>query len=271
MQRFFATSPSKVVTFQRLVLAAVIGAHGAQKLLGAFGGWGFDGTVHWFTQDLGAPWLVAVLVILSDSLGMLALAAGFLTRFVAAGAALTMLGAIVLVHAQNGFFMNWAGAPHGEGYELHLLALALALPLVVTGGGAWSLDGILARRYRTEKKEKRAMKTITREALEAKIGAGTITAVEALPAEYYRKAHLPGALHLPHDAVDALAPALLADKGAPIAVYCASATCENSRIAAESLERLGYTDVSLYVGGKKDWTEAGLPVESGPVATRRAS
>ena len=77
---------------------------------------------------------------------MLALAAGFFTRLVAAGAAATMLGAIVLVHAQNGFFMNWASAPHGEGYELHLLALALALPLVVTGGGAWSVDRLVATR-----------------------------------------------------------------------------------------------------------------------------
>lgn len=146
MQRFFATSPSKVLTFQRVVLAAVIGAHGAQKLLGWFGGWGFDGTVGWFTHDLGAPWLAAVLVILSDSLGMLALAAGFMTRLVAAGAAATMLGAIVLVHAQNGFFMNWAGTAHGEGFELHLLALALALPLIVTGGGAWSVDRLVATR-----------------------------------------------------------------------------------------------------------------------------
>jgi putative oxidoreductase len=145
MNRFFATPPSTVLFFQRAVLAAVIGAHGAQKLLGWFGGWGFEGTLRWFTHDLGAPWIVALLVILSDSLGMLALAAGFMTRFVAAGAAATMLGAIVLVHAQNGFWMNWAGAPHGEGYELHILALALALPLIVTGGGAWSVDGLIAR------------------------------------------------------------------------------------------------------------------------------
>jgi len=271
MQRFFATSPSKLLTLQRVVLATVIGAHGAQKLLGWFGGWGFDGTVHWFTQDLGAPWIVAVLVVLGDSLGMLALAAGFLTRLVAAGAAATMLGAIVLVHAQNGFFMNWAGAPHGEGFELHLLALALALPLIVTGGGAWSVDAILARRAKHKEKESMTTKTISREALHARIGAGTITVVEALPAEYYRKAHLPGALHLPHDAVDALAWSVLPDKSAPIAVYCASDTCENSHVAAASLERLGYIDVSVYAGGKKDWTEAGLPVESGPAATRRAS
>src|SRR5262249_43203588 len=134
-------------------------------------------------------------------------------------AAATMLGAIVLVHGQNGFFMNWAGAPHGEGYELHLLALGLALPLIVTGGGAWSVDGLIARRLRS--KEKATMKSISRETLFARINEGTITVVEALPLEYYRKAHLPGALHLPHDSVDALAWSVLPNKDAAIAVYCA--------------------------------------------------
>jgi len=146
MKRFFDTHDSRSVTFQRLVLAVVIGAHGAQKLLGWFGGYGFDGTMRWFTHDMGTPAFVALLVILGDSLGMVALAAGFLTRFVALGAAVTMAGAIILLHAQNGFFMNWAGTLAGEGFELHILALGLALPLVVTGGGAWSVDRLLARR-----------------------------------------------------------------------------------------------------------------------------
>lgn len=149
MKRFFDTNDSRLVTFQRLVLATVIGAHGAQKLLGWFGGYGFDGTIHWFTHDMGTPAFMALLVILSDSLGMVALAAGFATRFVAAGAAATMAGAIFLLHAQNGFFMNWAGTNAGEGFELHILALGLAIPLIATGGGAFSLDGVIARRLRS--------------------------------------------------------------------------------------------------------------------------
>src|SRR5262249_56542102 len=104
------------------------------------------GTRHWLPHERGTPAILAVLVILSDSLGMVALAAGFATRLVAAGAAATMLGAIFLLHAPNGFFMNWSGKLPGEGFELHILALGLALPLVVAGGGAFSLDRVIARR-----------------------------------------------------------------------------------------------------------------------------
>lgn len=87
--------------------------------------------------------------------------------------------------------------------------------------------------------------------------------VEALPERYFVDAHLPGAVNIPHDAVDALAPALLPDKAAAIVVYCASASCRNSDLAAARLERLGYGAVRVYGGGKQDWVEAGLPVERG--------
>lgn len=106
--------------------------------------------------------------------------------------------------------------------------------------------------------------TITREELKQKLDRGdAVTIVEALPEEYYRKAHLPGALLLPHDQVDALAPALLADKGAEIIVYCANLPCQNSEIAATRLTELGYANVWDYAGGKQDWIDAGLPIESG--------
>lgn len=101
-------------------------------------------------------------------------------------------------------------------------------------------------------------------------GAMPPTLVEALPERYFLDAHLPGALNLPHDAVDALAPALLPDRQADIVVYCASAQCRNSDIAAERLQRLGYAKVRVYSGGKQDWADAGMPVESGP-ALRRAA
>ena len=106
--------------------------------------------------------------------------------------------------------------------------------------------------------------TITREELQSKLEAGEdVTLVEALGPAYYEDAHLPGAINIPHEEVDALAPALLPDTGAEIVTYCASATCRNSDIAARRLEALGYADVRVYVDGKQDWVDAGLPTESG--------
>lgn len=143
-KRFFATDPSRTLLLQRLALGAVILPHGLQKLFGWFGGYGFSGTMHFFTDTIGAPAPVGLLVILSDSLGALALISGLGTRLAAVGTVLTMLGAILLWHLPNGFFMNWSGTQAGEGFEFHLLALALALPLAVRGGGAYSIDRVLA-------------------------------------------------------------------------------------------------------------------------------
>jgi len=90
--------------------------------------------------------------------------------------------------------------------------------------------------------------------------------LEALPAKYYLDGHLAGALHFPHDRARSLAPLLIADKTRAIVVYCASDICQNSHIAASMLEGLGYADVSVYAGGKKDWTEGGLPLVPGGAA-----
>jgi len=106
--------------------------------------------------------------------------------------------------------------------------------------------------------------SITRDELKQKLDRGEpVTIVEALPEEYYRKAHLPGALLLPHDLVDILAPTLLPDKGAEIVVYCANLPCQNSEEAATRLSELGYTNVRDYAEGKQDWIDAGFPTESG--------
>jgi rhodanese-related sulfurtransferase len=114
-------------------------------------------------------------------------------------------------------------------------------------------------------------RTISRDELRARIQAGTApTIIEALPEKYYLDGHLPGALHLPHDKVRELAPALLPDKGAEIVTYCASATCRNSHIAAETLAAMGYGNVSVYAEGKQGWVEAGLELEKGPGARRAA-
>ena len=110
--------------------------------------------------------------------------------------------------------------------------------------------------------------TITREELRIKLSStDRPVLVEALPAKYYAAKHLPGALHLPHDQVDALASDVLPQKNAPVVVYCANRQCQNSHIAAHRLSVLGYTDVSVYAGGKQDWEEGGMPFESSmPVA-----
>lgn len=105
---------------------------------------------------------------------------------------------------------------------------------------------------------------ITRDELKGLIDRGQpLTIVEALPEKYYRKAHLPGALHLPHDQVDALAATLLPDRTADIVVYCANLPCPNSVIAAERLSELGYVNVREYAEGKQDWLDAGYPIEQG--------
>jgi putative oxidoreductase len=145
-RKFFGTGSDLTPVFQRLALALVIFPHGAQKVLGWFGGYGFDGTLAYFTgQGLPAP--VVLLVFAAEFLGPLGLVTGFLTRLSALGIGLVMLGATLTVHLPNGFFMNWMGAQAGEGFEYHLLALALAIPLVVNGAGRWSLDGLLAKRF----------------------------------------------------------------------------------------------------------------------------
>lgn len=130
----------------RLFLGIVFFPHGAQKVFGWFGGHGFAGTMHHFTANMGLPYLVALLVILIEFLGSLALIAGALTRLAALGIAAVMVGAIVTVHWKFGFFMNWFGQQPGEGFEYHLLAVGIALALMIKGGGAASVDRALIRR-----------------------------------------------------------------------------------------------------------------------------
>jgi putative oxidoreductase len=146
LRAFLSSSDSIVPTVLRLSLGGVIFAHGLQKVFGWFGGYGLSGTMGFFAS-LGMPAPLGALVILSDFLGALSLMAGLATRFSAAAAGAVMLGAALLVHAPNGLFMNWGGAPHGEGYEFHLLAMAMAASLVLSGGGRGSVDRWLSRRW----------------------------------------------------------------------------------------------------------------------------
>jgi putative oxidoreductase len=131
-------------TVLRLTLAAVMFPHGAQKLLGWFGGYGFEGTMGFLTGAIGLPWLVAALVIAIEFFGPIALALGFLSRVAAAGVAAVMVGAVLTSHVEHGFFMNWSGMQAGEGFEFHLLVLAMTAALMIRGSGALSIDRRLA-------------------------------------------------------------------------------------------------------------------------------
>jgi putative oxidoreductase len=126
----------------RFTLAVVIFPHGAQKVLGWFGGQGFKPTVQFFTSA-GIPPVLALLAIAAEFLGPLGLAVGLLTRMAAFGIACVLLVAMVKVHWSHGFFMNWFGTQQGEGFEYHLLALGIAIALLIVGGGTWSVDRAL--------------------------------------------------------------------------------------------------------------------------------
>lgn len=127
----------------RIGLGLMMIPHGAQKLLGWFGGYGFAGTMQFFTETMGIPWLFGFLAIMAEFFGGLALLAGALTRLAALGVGIVMLVAAWTSHLQNGLFMNWYGNQAGEGVEFHLLAIAIALALVLRGGGYASLDARL--------------------------------------------------------------------------------------------------------------------------------
>ncbi|MFZ3266525.1 MAG: DoxX family protein [Terriglobales bacterium] len=143
MKRLLGTSNDVALTSLRLVLGVVFFAHGAQKMLGWFGGHGFHATISFFGH-LGLPAPVAFLVICTEFFGGLGLIVGLLTRIAALGIGGEMIGAIFLVHLPNGFFMNWTGMQKGEGIEYHLLVLAIAATLLLRGGGKFSVDHALS-------------------------------------------------------------------------------------------------------------------------------
>jgi putative oxidoreductase len=144
MKRLMGTSNDVSLTTLRVVLGVVFFAHGAQKMLGWFGGFGFHGTMGAFTH-MGMPAALAFLIICTEFFGGLGLIVGLLTRIASLGVAGLMIGAIFMVHLPNGFFMNWMGSQKGEGIEFHLLALAMAGTLLLRGAGAFSLDRALAK------------------------------------------------------------------------------------------------------------------------------
>lgn len=143
MKKLFQTRNDVALLLLRLALGIVMFPHGAQKALGLWGGHGFSATVSAMSHQF--PAFLVVLAIAAEFLGSIGLIAGFLTRIAAAGIIVNMLVAITQVHLPNGFFMNWGGKQGGEGIEYHILVIAMALVLVIWGGGAASVDrGIAA-------------------------------------------------------------------------------------------------------------------------------
>ena len=144
LRKILGTTDEWTLTLLRLVMGVIFFAHGAQKALGWFGGYGFSGTMGFFTNMMHIPAPFAFLAICAEFLGGLGLILGALGRIAAFGILCNMIVAVFMVHGQNGFFMNWTGQQKGEGFEYHLLAMAIAVVLIAKGSGAFSVDRALS-------------------------------------------------------------------------------------------------------------------------------
>jgi putative oxidoreductase len=140
MRQLTTTNNNTAIAIIRVVLGIVLFPHGAQKLLGWFGGYGFEGTVGYLTNSAGLAYPFAFLVILIEFFGALLLIAGFFSRVAALGIIGLFAGIIFTAHSANGFFMNWNGNQAGEGYEFHLLVIGMAIAVLINGAGRWSVD-----------------------------------------------------------------------------------------------------------------------------------
>ena len=160
LKKIMNTSNDFVLTLVRATLGVTMFLHGAQKMLGWFGGYGFSGTMGFFTQQMGIPAPLAFLAIAAEFFGGLGLIAGLFGRVAAFGVMTNMLVAMILVHLPVGFFMNWYGNQKGEGFEYHLLAIALGVVVLVKGSGAFSLDRWLADRKPAEQRATVAYRSV---------------------------------------------------------------------------------------------------------------
>jgi putative oxidoreductase len=144
-RKLISTTNDYSLTIMRLALGVVFFPHGCQKMLGWFGGNGFSATMGFFTHN-GIPAPLAFLAIAAEFFGAIGLITGLLGRIAAFGVGCVMVVAVLTVSLPNGFFMNWAGNQKGEGFEFHILAIALALAIMIKGSGALSIDWLLSRR-----------------------------------------------------------------------------------------------------------------------------
>ena len=144
IRKLTATDNDVATTILRLVLGVLFFAHGAQKMLGWFGGYGFTGTMGFFTGVMHIPAVFAFLAIAAEFFGGLGLIFGLFTRVAAFGPLCNMIVAIAMVHGQFGFWMNWTGTQKGEGFEYHLLLIAASAFLIIRGAGAASIDRLFS-------------------------------------------------------------------------------------------------------------------------------
>jgi putative oxidoreductase len=144
MRKLLNTTPDFTVTILRVVLGVVFFAHGAQKVLGWWGGHGFHAAMESF-MHMRIPAALAVVAIAAEFLGGLCLILGLMSRIAALGIIIDMAVAVWMVHKQFGFFMNWMGTQKGEGFEYHLLAIAMGLAILIKGGGAFSMDRLFSK------------------------------------------------------------------------------------------------------------------------------
>jgi putative oxidoreductase len=147
IEMLVSTNPDWVLTIARFVIGIVFFAHGAQMMLGWYGGPGFSGSLRVLTVQLRLPAPLAVLAISAEFFGGLGLILGLFSRIAALGILLAMLGAIATVHYRYGLFMDWHGSQKGHGFEYHLIVIALALVVIVRGAGAFSIDYLWYQHY----------------------------------------------------------------------------------------------------------------------------
>lgn len=148
VKNIIQTQQSTAALLVRIVLGLVIFSHGAQSMVGWFGGTGFTNTMYYLTSIMQLPYIVALSVILLQFFGAILIILGVLVRPVALAVSGMFLGMILTVHFDHGFFMNWFGNKSGEGYEYHILVLALCATLVIEGAGRLSVDHLLYKQNR---------------------------------------------------------------------------------------------------------------------------
>jgi len=146
LKTLFTTNPNIGFSIARLTLGLVLFPHGAQKLLGLFGGNGYTATVDFFTSQMGLPGIIAFSIIIIEFFGSISLILGLIGRFWALSIAGMFLGIIYTTQFEHGFFMNWYGNQTGEGFEYSLLVIGLALTIVVNGSGKWSVDNLIFKK-----------------------------------------------------------------------------------------------------------------------------
>ena len=144
-EKILATHPNIGSSISRWTLGLVLFPHGAQKLLGLFGGYGYSATMEGLTTQMGLPAIVAFSVIIIEFFGSLSLILGCFSRFWAVSFAALIIGIISKTQWEHGFFMNWFGNQAGEGYEYSLLVIGLSLSVLVNGSGKWALDTVISK------------------------------------------------------------------------------------------------------------------------------